>query len=138
MKKYVIDTNAIISFVTDRNLAQQETVAPLFAAASRLKCTLICHQFVLTEFVFVMEKVYGTPKERINAMVRDFVAMPGVELRHETNFDKVLSLWPGKIADFGDAIVASVGAALKGAAIVTFDGKFKSALKAQGIVVYQT
>lgn len=136
MKKYVIDTNAIISFVTDRNLAQQEAVAPLFAAASRLKCTLICHQFVLTEFVFVMDKVYATPKEIINAMVRDFIAMPGVELRHETDFNKVLSLWPGKIADFGDAIVASAGAAIKGAVIVTFDGKFKSALKAQGISVY--
>jgi len=136
VKKYVIDTNAIISFVTDRNLAQQEAVAPLFAAASRLKCTLICHQFVLTEFVFVMDKVYATPKEIINAMVRDFIAMPGVELRHETDFNKVLSLWPGKIADFGDAIVASAGAAIKGAVIVTFDGKFKSALKAQGISVY--
>ena len=123
MKKYVIDTNAIISFVTDRNLAQQEAVAPLFAAASRLKCTLICHQFVLTEFVFVMDKVYATPKEIINAMVRDFIAMPGVELRNETDFNKVLSLWPGKIADFGDAIVASAGAAIKGAVIVTFDGK---------------
>lgn len=75
MKKYVIDTNAIISFVTDRNLAQQEAVAPLFAAASRLKCTLICHQFVLTEFIFVMDKVYATSKEIINAMVRDFVAL---------------------------------------------------------------
>ena len=122
MKKYVIDTNAIISFVTDRNLAQQEAVAPLFAAACRLKCTLICHQFVLTEFVFVMDKVYAAPKEIINAMVRDFIAMPGVELRHETDFNKVLSLWPGKIADFGDAIVASQGAAIKGAVIVTSMG----------------
>lgn len=137
MKRYVIDTNAIISFVTDRNLAQQEVVAPLFAAASRLKCALVCHQFVLTEFIFVMDKVYGTPKETINAMVRDFIAMPGVEMRHETDFNKVLSLWPEKIADFGDAIVASVGKAIKGAVIVTFDARFKSALKSQGLAVYQ-
>lgn len=114
MKKYVIDTNALISFVTDRNLAQQEAVAPLFAAASRLKCTLVCHQFVLTEFVYVMDKVYETPKETINAMVRDFIAMPGVELRHETDFSAVLSLWPESIADFGDALVASVGKRSKG------------------------
>lgn len=137
MKKFVIDTNAIISFVTDRNLAQQEAVAPLFAAASRLKCTLVCHQFVLTEFIFVMDKVYGTPKERINAMVRDFIAMPGVELRHDTDFSTVLSLWPERIPDFGDALVASSGQAIKGAVIVTFDGKFKSALKALGQAVYQ-
>lgn len=61
MKKYIIDTNALISFVTDRNAAQQQVVAPLFEAASRLKCTLVCHQSVVTEFVFVMDKVYGRP-----------------------------------------------------------------------------
>jgi len=137
VKKYIIDTNALISFVTDRNLAQQEAVAPLFAAASRLKCSLVCHQFVLTEFVFVMDKVYETPKGTINAMVRDFIAMPGVELRHETDFAAVLSLWPETIADFGDALVASAGKAIKGAAIVTFDVKFKSALKEIGLAVYQ-
>jgi predicted nucleic-acid-binding protein len=137
VKKYVIDTNALISFVTDRNPAQQEVVAPLFEAVSRLKCTLVCHQFVLTEFVFVMDKVYDTPKETINAMVRDFIAMPGVVLLQETNFSAVHSLWPATIADFGDALVASAGMAMKGASIVTFDEKFKSALKELGLAVYQ-
>ena len=137
MKKYIIDTNALISFVTDRNPSQQEAVAPLFAAASRLKCSLICHQFVLTEFVFVMDKVYETPKETINAMVRDFIAMPGVELLQETDFKTVLSLWPTATADFGDALVAAAGKGRKGAIIVTFDQKFKSVLKKLDLPVYQ-
>ena len=133
MKKYIIDTNVLISFVTDRSPAQQETVAPLFAAASRLKCKLICHQFVLTEFVFVMDKVYETPKETINAMVRDFIVMPGVELCQETDFGILLALWPNAIADFGDAFVAATGKAVKEAIIVTFDAKFQSALKLVGL-----
>lgn len=132
MKKYLIDTNALISFVTDRNLAQQEIVAPLFEAASRLKCSLICHQFVLTEFVFVMDRVYGTPKETINAMLRDFIAMPGVELYQQTDFGLLLSLWPEKIPDFVDALLAASGKSLKGTTIVTFDEKFRSALKSLG------
>ena len=133
MKKYIIDTNALISFVTDRNLARQEIVAPLFEAASRLKCTLVCHQFVLTEFVFVMDKVYGTPKETINAMLRDLTAMPGVEVHQHTDFNVLLSFWPSKIADFGDALIAATGKAMKGATIVTFDVKFKFALKKLGL-----
>ena len=133
MKKYIIDTNALVSFVTDRNPAQQEIVAPLFAAASRLKCALICHQFVLSEFVFVMDKVYGTDKETINAMLRDLIAMPGVELKQETDFSTLLSLWPAHITDFGDALIAATGKAIKGATIVTFDEKFKSALKRLGL-----
>jgi len=47
------------------------------------------------------------------------------------------SLWPNTISDFGDALVASAGMASKGAVIVTFDLKFKSALKALGQAVYQ-
>lgn len=133
MKKYIIDTNALISFVTDRNPAQQEIVAPLFAAAARSKCALICHQFVLTEFVFVMEKVYRTKKETIGDMVRDFIAMPGVELRQETNFDVLLSLWPYQVADFGDAVIATTGKAIKDAVFITFDEKFKAALKRLGM-----
>lgn len=138
MKKYIIDTNVLISFVTDRNLSQQETVAPLFAAASRIKCTLVCHQFVLTEFVFVMDKIYQAPKETINVMIRDFIAMPGVMLLQETDFSTLLSLWPATITDFGDALIATAGKVIKGAIIATFDEKFKSALKKLGLAVYQT
>ena len=133
MKKYILDTNALISFVTDRNQAQQAIVTPIFEAASRLKCTLICHQFVLTEFVFVMEKVYGTPKTTISAMLKDLIAMPGVELHQETNFNVLLSFWTAPIADFGDALIAATAKALKGAIVVTFDEKFKSGLKTLGL-----
>lgn len=133
MKKYIIDTNALISFVTTRNPEQQKTVAPLFEAASRLKCQLVCHQFVLTEFVFVMDRVYGTPKETINAMLQDFIAMPGVELVQQTDFNQLLALWPSKIADFGDAIIAATGKSVKGATVVTFDARFKAALKKLGL-----
>jgi len=133
VKKYIIDTNSLISFVTDRNQNQQEIVAPLFESASRLKCTLVCHQHVLTEFVFVMDKVYGTPKESINTILSDFIAMPGVQLFQQTDFPVLLSIWPAKITDFGDAVIAATGKAVKGATIVTFDMKFKSALKQLGL-----
>jgi predicted nucleic-acid-binding protein len=133
VKKYIIDTNALISFVTDRNPVQQEIVAPFFEAASRLKCSLICHQFVLTEFVFVMDKVYNTPKENINSMFHDLIAMPGVELYQQTDFRVVLSFWPSKIPDFGDSLIAATGKAIKGATIITFDEKLKSALKRIGL-----
>jgi predicted nucleic-acid-binding protein len=133
MKKYIIDTNVLISFVTDRNPEQQKIVAPLFESASRLKCSLICHHFVLTEFVFVMDKVYGTPKETINAMLRDLIAMPGITLYQDTDFGPLLSFWPSKIPDFGDALVAATAKVVKGAIVVTFDTKFKSALKTLGL-----
>lgn len=133
MKKYVIDTNALISFVTDRNLEQQKAVAPLFEAATRMKSVLICHQFVLAEFVFVMERIYKVPKETINTMLRDLISTTGIELQQQTDFSQLLNFWPAKIPDFGDALVAATAKGIKGSIVVTFDERFRTALNKLGI-----
>jgi predicted nucleic-acid-binding protein len=65
VKKYVIDTNALISFVTDRNPKQQQVMMTVFEAASLLKGIIFCHTHVLTEFVYVMERIYQVPPEEI-------------------------------------------------------------------------
>jgi predicted nucleic acid-binding protein len=128
VKRYVIDTNALISFVTDRNPEQQRIVAPLFEAAAHMKAVILCHQNVLTEFIYVLDKVYQLPKHRIGQMIIDLVQMPGMQLVQELDYQAVLSVWPDPFPDFGDAVVASVALAKKGAAIVTFDRKFSLGL----------
>ena len=133
MKRYIIDTNALISYVTDRNPAQQQTVAPIFEAAAHLKARIICLQHVLTEFIYVMEKIYSLPKGQISNMALDFIQMPGVEIVHEVNLKSALSYWPDPIRDFGDALVAALAKREKNAIIVTFDQGFAAGLKKLGI-----
>lgn len=133
MKRYVIDTNALISFVTDRNPAQQQKVAPLFESAAHLKVAILCHQHVLTEFIYVMDRVYGVPKDEINRMIGDLIEMPGIEIVHEVDFKIVLPCWPDPIHDFGDAVIASVSKTIKRSVIVTFDRKFVDHLKSLGL-----
>lgn len=133
MKKYIIDTNALISFVTDRNIEQQQKVAPFFESAAQLKAILFCHQHVLTEFVYVLDKVYHVPKSDIGRMVTDFIEMPGIEIIFECDFRTVFSYWPDYIPDFGDAVIASVGKNIKGSVVLTFDQKFVEQLKTIGI-----
>jgi len=132
VKKYIIDTNALISFVTDRNPDQQQKIAPLFESAANLKALILCHQYVLTEFIYVMDRVYHVPKEEIRRIINDLVDMPGIEVIHEIDFTAVLSCWPDPIPDFGDAVIASVGKIRK-SAIVTFDRKFAKNLKSLGM-----
>lgn len=129
MKRYIIDTNALISFVTDRNPEQQQRVAPLFESAAHLKAAILCHHHVLTEFIYVMDRVYNVPKGEIKRMIDDLMEMPGIEIIQEVNFKTVLSYWPEPIPDFGDAVIASVGKTIKGSTIVTFDLKFAVSLK---------
>jgi len=138
MKKHivVIDTNALISFVTDRNPEQQVKIAELFEKAANLRYLVLCPQNVLTEFVYVLERVYGVSKSLIKTMLISFIEMPGIEVVHEIDLKILFSLWPKKMSDYGDAIVASVCKARVGSAIVTFDRKFKTALKRHNIPVY--
>jgi predicted nucleic-acid-binding protein len=133
LNKYIVDTNALISFVTDRNLNQQKKIAPLFDAALQLKARILCHQHVLTEFIYVMEKVYKVPKPTINLMVSDFKSTPGVEIIAALDLEAVLSYWPASIPDFGDAVIASLGKNTKGSVIVSFDQKLIKELKKLGI-----
>jgi len=80
VRRYVIDTNALISFVTDRNLEQQQKIAPLFESAAHMKAVIFCHQHVLTEFIYVLDRIYQVPKDEIGRMIKDLIEMPGIEV----------------------------------------------------------
>jgi predicted nucleic-acid-binding protein len=135
VKKYIIDTNALISYVSDRHLNQQKKMSTLFQEVVKLKAVILCPANVLTEFMYVLDKVYAIPKIDIQRMVKDFLSMPGIQLVQEIDFERVLMFWPEPLPDFGDAIVASLGSLDKGSIIVTFDLKFVSSLKKLGLIV---
>jgi len=124
MKQYVIDTNALLSFVTDRNAAQQAIMAGVFESVAAAQAVILCPQNVIAEFVYVMETVYRQPKPSIRSIAADFIAMPRVAIVEMTDFAEVFSLWPDAFDDFGDAIVASCARSTKGAAVITFDRRF--------------
>lgn len=135
MKKYIIDANALISYVTDRNPEQQRKVAGYFEEAGRTGGLILCPQNVLTEFIYVLDRVYGVSKNDIRLMAEDLLAMPGIELVHEIDFQAVFNLWPRPLEDFGDAIVASLGTLHKGSSVLTFDRKFTQTLRKLGVAV---
>jgi len=134
--RYVIDTNALISFVTDRDPEQQQKIAPLFEAAAHMQAVVFCHQHVLTEFIYVLDRIYQIPKDEIGRMIKDLIEMPGIEVIQEVDFKTILSWWPDPIPDFGDALIAAVGKTRSGSVVVTFDRKFAANLKALGINIH--
>ena len=136
MIRYVIDTNALISFVTDRNPEQQQKIAPLFESAAHMKAVMFCHQHVLTEFIFVLDRIYHVPKNEIGVMIKDLIEMPGIEVVQEVDFNTIFSWWPDPVPDFGDALIAAVGKTISGSLVVTFDQKFAANLKTLGISIW--
>jgi predicted nucleic-acid-binding protein len=137
MKKVVIDTNCLLSFVTDRNPEQQEKISNLFHEAGQLKVGVLCHHHVISEFVFVLSSVYETDRERIHEILSDLIVMPGITTVSEVNMQTVLSLWPAVISDYGDAIIAAYSKNTKGTAVATFDKKFSKAMQRAGVEICQ-
>lgn len=135
MKRYIIDTNALISFVTDRNPGQQDKIAAVFDRATQLKVKVLCPQNVLTEFVYVMNAVYSVAKVETRDMVKDFISLPGVEIVHEINLQTLLSYWPEKVPDYGDSIIAALCKHTRDSFVATFDQKFRAKLKKIGLSV---
>jgi predicted nucleic acid-binding protein len=85
--------------------------------------------------VYVLEKVYHLPKDQIGAIIADLIALPGLKVVHGVDFEILLSYWPDRIRNYGDAVVATVCKSHKDSRVATFDRKLKSALEAVGIPV---
>lgn len=137
MKKIIIDTNALISFVTDRNLNQQKKIARLFLDAAKLKLTIQCHHHVISEFVYVLSSIYNCKNKDINRMISDFIAMPCIEIITDVNLTTLLYYWPNLITDYGDAVIAAQCKNSRGSAIATFDKKFKNSFERLGLPFYK-
>lgn len=129
MNSLVLDTNALIAFVTDRDQAQQAKIGAIIEKAARAEVSLLCPQNVLTEFVYVMNRVYGIESKRIATIIVDFMDLPGVEVVDKLDYSRLFALWPSRIREYGDAVVAAVCLAHKSSAVVSFDRKLRTGLR---------
>lgn len=133
MTQVVIDSNVLVSFLTDRNPAQQELAAALLSSAADGEPKLILPQSVILELVFVLSNVYDLAAPAVAAAVADLLDLPGVTVHDELAWPLVLELWPQTIAGFGDAVIAAVARRGHYDAIATFDLKLRRALPRIGI-----
>jgi len=136
MKRIVLDTNVVLSFLIDRDPQQQADAAHLFAAAAAGDHTLILHQTVITEMVYVLRNLYKVEKARIAEILADVLALPGITPVDEVAWALLLDLWPENVSDFTDAVLAAVTTQHRYDAVATFDGPFTRQLKKQGVPVF--
>ena len=126
MKKILLDTNALISFIIDRNKAQNQIVYEILSGKYNLNICIISN--VLSEFVYVLQKIYDVPEDQISQMVRDLLKLPNLDYVEGYFPDIIFNIWPQKIKDFGDSVIASAALTLK-IPIYTFDKKLSLQLK---------
>lgn len=133
MKRFLVDTNVLVSYLTDRNEEQQRQASQLLEAAARGEHTLLLHQTVLAELVYVLRNLYSVPGEEVADVLRDLLALPGVETVDALSWSHLLGLWPDTYPDFADACLASVAVRAKVEGIATFDQAFARRLRRGGV-----
>lgn len=126
MKNILIDTNGLISFVVDRDKKQNQIMYDLFSGKDKLNIILISN--VISEFVYVMDKIYHLNPIKISVMVQDLLKMPNLDFIEGYYPETIFELWPQKVKDFGDAVISAASISTKWP-IYTFDKKLSNQLK---------
>ena len=136
MTSVVVDTNVLVSFLTDRDPAQQAQAAELLAKAADRELEVVLHQVVVIETVYVLRSLYRVSREDTAAIVREMLAMPGVVAVDDLPWTVVLELWPTPFAELADGALAAVTRVGRYDAVATFDATFRSRLKRLGLTSY--
>ncbi|HXU33795.1 MAG TPA: PIN domain-containing protein [Thermoanaerobaculia bacterium] len=134
--RIVVDTNSLVSFLTDRSPQQQALVAELISAASEGEHRLLLPQIVLSELVYVLQNLYAVSAGEAAAILTDLLALSGAEPIHDVSWSEVLALWPTAVPTFADAVVVATSRRARADAIATFDGKLRRRMKVLEVKSY--
>ncbi len=134
MKRVLVDTNVIASFLTDRNQAQQAKAAELLEAAEARRVEVVVHQLVAAELVYVLLNVYGASRGETAGTLRDLLALPGLRTVDVLPWPRVFELWPALMPDFADAALAATAESEPGTEVATFDASLRRRLARLGLV----
>ena len=125
----LVDTNVLISFLTDREPEQQALANELFEAAALGRLSVVLHQAVLSESVYALRSLYRLEDALIRSHLQKLLALPGVSPHDELAWPLLLDLWPDSLGDFADAALAAVALQQRSFRIATFDRKFLRGLR---------
>lgn len=126
MKKIIIDINALISFVTDRNIKHSQIMYDIFSGKENFRIYILSN--VISEFVYVMTKIYSVDSLKVSEIVNDLLKMPNLDFVEGYFPETIFSIWPEQIKDFGDGVIAAASLTLK-LPVYTFDKKFAGQLE---------
>ncbi|MCC5813956.1 MAG: PIN domain-containing protein [Leptospira sp.] len=135
MNSVLVDTNCILSFLIERDESQHKKMVKFWNDVADLKYQAMIIPHTISEVVFVLQSIYNLKDVTIKEIITDLSENPGVTILESFSIYAVLEIWPEKVKDYGDAILAQAGKELS-IPIATFDKKFISEFNKLGIKIF--
>ena len=120
MKRYRVDANVLLRFLTGEPEPMAERAARLMRRAERGEALLILSPLVVAEMVWVLESFYRRSHDEIARVLVPLLSADGVEAQDRELLIRALELARDKNVDFSDAVLA-LQASRDGETVCTFD-----------------
>lgn len=92
-------------------------------------------QFAIFEVSYVLRSFYGMDVGEVATLVRDMIALPGVQVVDDCPWKKVLEYWPARLPGLADAATVTV-ALTNRCAKATFDQKMVKRMRSLNVQSY--
>lgn len=123
MKKYFVDTNLFIRYLTNDDPEKAEKVGELLKQAEQGTVKLITAEIVIAEIVWVLESFYELDKTRISEMLEAILSTPGLEVLNKKPVEKAIEYYAQNNIDFVDAYIVALMNKLNISGIYSFNKK---------------
>ncbi len=119
------DTNMFIRFFTSNPEEQSETVNRFFIKVSLKEVELLVCDIVISEIVYVLERVYKVNRNEIYEKIHSILNMENIKIENRSIIVNALNYYKDKNINFNDAYIASHAIKNNINKVFTFDNDFK-------------
>ena len=118
----LIDANVILRLLLYDDAEKAEQAKKVISEQK-----VILRYEIIAEVVYVLQKIYGLPREEISSALMRFVSLENVETEHLDVLSEAFKVFAKKNLDFVDCLLYSFNT-VKGESVFSFDKKLNTLL----------
>jgi predicted nucleic acid-binding protein len=124
MAQAFLDTNILLRHLLQDIPSQSARSSAYLSRIERGELRVHISDFVVFETVFLLERTYEQPRDKVRDVVLGFLHLPGVLLSGKRRFGRVFDLYVGLKISFAEAYHVVLMEQLKTTQIVSYDRDF--------------
>ncbi|MGO0058822.1 PIN domain-containing protein [Brevibacillus fluminis] len=121
--RHLLDTNILIRYLTNDHETHSPQALQLMRRAVDGELVLYLDSLVLAESVWVLQKVYEFPRNKIATTLMRLVEFEGIESPDKRSMTLALQLYEQHNVDYADAYLAAKAEIMGDIQVVTFNTK---------------